>query len=41
VRRNLSIVVDAVVAIGVSGCPAWAHHSFSAEFDINSLVKLR
>jgi hypothetical protein len=31
----------AVVALGVSACPAWAHHSFSAEFDIDSPVTLR
>jgi len=42
VRRNLSIVVVAVgVALGASPFSASAHHSFSAEFDINSPVKLR
>ena len=46
VGRNLSIVVVAVVialvvALGVSAFPAWAHHAFAAEFDINSPVKLR
>jgi hypothetical protein len=39
VRRNLSIVV--VFSLGVSAFPAWGHHSFSAEFDVNSPVKLR
>jgi Family of unknown function (DUF6152) len=42
VQRNLSIVVVAVVvALGVRAFPAWAHHAFAAEFDINSPVKLR
>jgi hypothetical protein len=38
VRRILAIIVATVWAGGI---PALAHHSFSAEFDVNRPVKLR
>ena len=36
-RTNLSIAIGLIVA----ALPAWAHHSFAAEFDINKPVKLQ
>ena len=41
-RRNLSIVIVAVVvALGARAVPVWAHHSFSAEFDVKKPIKFR
>ena len=37
-RTRLAIVV-CIVSIAASG-PAWAHHSFAAEFDANQPIKL-
>jgi hypothetical protein len=38
-RGVLAVLVFGVVAFG-AGVPAWAHHSFTAAFDVNQPVKV-
>jgi hypothetical protein len=39
--RQIFIAIIAAVALGVTSPPAFAHHSFAAEFDVNKPIKLQ
>jgi DNA/RNA endonuclease YhcR with UshA esterase domain len=39
-RRVLAILASGLVALGM-GLPAWAHHSFSAAYDLNNPVTVK
>ncbi|HEX4277668.1 MAG TPA: DUF6152 family protein [Bryobacteraceae bacterium] len=38
--RTKILAASAVLSLAAAVAPAWAHHSFAAEFDINKPVKL-
>jgi DNA/RNA endonuclease YhcR with UshA esterase domain len=39
-RRVLAILASGMIALGV-GLPAWAHHSFSAAYDLNNPITVK
>src|SRR5262249_19829925 len=39
-RRRLAVAIHAILP-GLAGAPLWAHHAFSAEFDVNKPLTLK
>jgi hypothetical protein len=40
-RTKLAVVVASVLLLAAAAVPVWAHHAFSAEFDVNKPLTLK